>query len=159
MCSANWEMIASQTPTDGSLTMLLLHILRSHQLLVPDFDLLSVVMWGAQISSQSVIFVAIVAGGTYGGAPAVWLRCLKEQVKTVGRKWLERGERGAIGKCYRVQVTVDYAHCKEKAMRGTEDMVQTCWLASIVSFVSSHAGLGFTHIVLTSKVLAVFSKT
>lgn len=79
-------MIASQTPTDGSLTMLLLHILRSHQLLVPDFDLLSVVMWGAQISSQSVIFVAIVAGGTYGGAPAVWLRCLKEQVKTVGRK-------------------------------------------------------------------------
>lgn len=66
--------------------LLLLHILRCHQLLVPDFDLLSVVMCVAQISTESVIFLAIVAGGAYGGAPAAWLHSLKEQGKTVGRK-------------------------------------------------------------------------
>lgn len=61
--------------------MLLMHILRCHHLLVPDFDLLSVVVWGARISTESVIFVAIVAGGAYGGAPAAWRHCLKEQGK------------------------------------------------------------------------------
>ena len=74
--------------------MLLLHILRSHQLLVPDFDLLPVVLWGAQISTEPVIFVAIVARGVFGGAPAAWLRCLKEHGKTVGRKWQEKREKG-----------------------------------------------------------------
>lgn len=57
--------------------MLLLHILRCHQLLVPDFDLLSVVAWGASnLYRVCLIFVAIVAGGAYGGAPAAWLHCL-----------------------------------------------------------------------------------
>lgn len=73
--------------------LLLQFVLQCHQLLVPDFALISLVLWGAQTSAESVIFEDIVAMGAYWGAPA-WLHCLKEQGKTAGRKWPEKRDTG-----------------------------------------------------------------
>lgn len=78
--------------------------------------------------------MAVVASGACGSAPAAWLCCLKEQRRAVGSKSLERTHKG-FGKRWILQVTVDHAHCKEKAVQETEDTVQTCWLASIVSLL------------------------
>lgn len=87
---------------------------------------------GAQFSTGCVIFLAVVASGVYGSAPAAWLCCLKEQGRAEGSKSLERRQKG-FGKRWIPQVTVDHAHWKEKEVQETEDTMQTCWLASIVS--------------------------
>lgn len=51
--------------------------------------------WGsAQFSTGCVIFVAVVASGVYGSAPAAWLCCLKEQGRAEGSKSLERRQKG-----------------------------------------------------------------
>lgn len=56
----------------------------------------------------------------------------EERGKTVGRKWLEKKGERPLASDVECTVTVDHAHCKKKAAQGTEDVVQTCWLASIV---------------------------
>lgn len=70
--------------------------------LVPHFDSLSVFLWGAQISTDSVIFAAIVAGGARGGAPAARLHCQRGARENSGKKMARKKGRKAIGKRCRV---------------------------------------------------------
>lgn len=129
---ATWSTESRSLPRLPAWLCFFCKFLQSHQLHVWDFDLLSVVLWGVEISSLSPSSL----WWLLPGAPmVVHLRhcctLFLRAKENCGKKVMKRRRR-AIGKLCRVKVTVDHAHCKEKAAQGTEDTVQTCWLASIV---------------------------
>lgn len=92
---ATWSTESWSLPRLPAWLCFFCKFLQSHQLHVWDFDLLSVVLWGVEISSlESVIFVVIVAGGAYGGAPAALLHSL---FKSEGKLWEESDEKKEKG--------------------------------------------------------------
>lgn len=77
------------------------------------------------------------------------LAVLESEGRTAGTKQLEGNEgRRAIGKQYRVCVTVDHAHCREQATQETGTWCRHAGLLLLFHF-SSDVGSGLGHNVLT----------